>query len=481
MEKQKVLIDLKIAMNNGYCGIATENRMLFQMLANSTQMDTSGLLISNNLSTVFSRYQLTLSPVESIAQANRFFHEAFHHEPLLKAKLLTKLKFAKYFFLKRNQFQLYKIDPVFHNTVWRNVFHQSLRARDREAILNTDFYYSNLTGLHTGSAAYFKRKLRLDTASYDVAIFLEPTPIKVSANTTKIVRYHDAIAITEPDFAGAGYSQGALNKLALCAEDAYFVCNSEPTREALLTIKPELETRSSTIPLALPSNYKKTLNESLLKQIMLTRLSTKWVKPAVLSRLRDHIQHNNFNYIFNLATLDPKKNHTTLIHAWEKLNYQFNQQIKLVIAANTGWFSTAVEKLMLPHIELGNIIHLENLSTDELPYLFSHASAFVFPSYTEGFGLPPLEAMQCECPTIVSDIPAHRWVMGDASLYCDPYDADSLVQALAKLTQGADAKRICADIARKGLAQVNKYQGSSLTLQWEQLLERIKAKQLLKQ
>ena len=476
MKKHNVLVDLKVAMNNGYCGIAKENRLVFKMLANAETIKTNGMLVSTNLSTVFNQYQHADSSVESIAQANRFFHEALHHEPLLKARLLTKLKFAKHFFLKRNRFNLYKINPVFSNTIWRNVFNKSLGPNDKETILKNDFYFSNLTTLHTGSAAYFKRKLHLDTSQHDFAIFLEPMPVSVSSNTIKIVRYHDAIPVTEPDFSGSGYSHGTINTLKICAEDSYFVCNSEPTREALLQIKPELESKTFMIPSAISSNYKKVINEGILKQIMLTRLSGKIVKPDYLPLLRKQIQNTtNMNYIFNLATLDPKKNHMLLINAWEKLNYQYDGQIKLVIAANSGWFSKETEKMMLPHIELGNIIHLDNLSIEELPYLLSHARMFVFPSYTEGFGLPPLEAMQCECPTIVSDIPAHRWVMGDASLYCDPYDADSLTHAMAKLLYKPDAKGLSAELSRKGLERVNRYTEASLSGQWEQLFDRIKS------
>lgn len=474
MKKRNILIDLKIAMNNGYCGIANENRLVFKMLAQANSTDVGGLLISDNPATVFTNYRSVSGRHHGIEQANRFFHEAFHHELLFKNKLLSKLKLSKWFALKKNQFHLYDVDQVFHDVVWRNVFDKTLTSVDRHSILKSEFYYSDLTSLHLRASSYLNRKVILNTAKYDVALFLEPTTVSVSPNTKKIVRYHDAIPITEPDFSGSVFSHRTINMLHACARDSYFVCNSEPTRQALLALKPELESKTFTIPACISSHYKKVNNGELLQQIMSTRLSTQLIRPDKLVQLQHQILcEENPSYIFNLATLDPKKNQMILIRAWEKLNYQFKRQTKLVIAANRGWLSHEIESMMRPHIERGDIIHLDNLATDEVAYLYSHAQAFVFPSYIEGFGLPPIEAMQCECPTIVSDIPTHRWVMGDASLYCDPYDANSLMDAMARLIHLPGALELRAELARKGLEQVKRYSEDTLRQQWMELVNKI--------
>lgn len=474
MKKRNLLIDLKIAMNNGYCGIANENRLVFKMLAQANLANVSGLLVSDNPATVFTNYQSVPGRQAAIEQANRFFHEAFHHELLFKNKLLSKLKLAKWFALKKNNFHLHHADAVFQDVIWRNVFDKTLTSIDRNLILKNEFYYSDLTSLHLRASSYLNRKVTLNTTNYDVALFLEPTTVSVSPNTKKIVRYHDAIPITEPDFAGSIFSHRTINMLHACARDSYFVCNSEPTRQTLLALKPELENKTFTIPACISSHYKKVKNVKLLQQIMSTRLSTQLIHPERLAQIQHQIYcEETPNYIFNLATLDPKKNQMNLIRAWEKLNYQFQRQTKLVIAANRGWLSHEIEMLMRPHIERGDIIHLDNLATDEVAYLYSHAQAFIFPSYMEGFGLPPIEAMQCECPTIVSDIPTHRWVMGEASLYCDPYDSNSLADAMAKLIHLPGATELRADLVRKGLEQVKRYSEDTLREQWVDLVNRI--------
>ena len=73
-----------------------------------------------------------------------------------------------------------------------------------------------------------------------------------------------------------------------------------------------------------------------------------------------------------------------------------------------------------------NIIFKGYVSDNELTSLMNNAEAFVYVSFYEGFGLPPLEAMSLECPVIVSDIPAHREVCSNAALYADPYDIDDI-------------------------------------------------------
>lgn len=471
MNKPNVLIDLKVAMNNGYCGIGNENRLVFKMLAQAESLSANGLLISDNAATIFSHYQPSPSRDEGIAQANRFFHEALDHELLLKNKLLQKLKLTNLFALKKNKFQLYDIDPLFHDVIWRNVFDKTLSAADKDLILNRSFHFTDMTGMHQRAASYLKRKTYLNTTGYDSVLFLEPTDVMVTPGTKKIVRYHDAIPITDPDFAGSVFSHRNMHILHACAKDAYFVCNSEPTRAALLALKPELESRSVTIPACIANSCTKVNNPSRLRDIIAMRLSSALISRERLLQINQKMQsEKSFRYFFHLATLDPKKNQINLIRAWEKFSYQFGDEIKLVIAANAGWLSKDIEEAMRPHVERGNIIHIDRIASDEIAYLYSHAEAFIFPSYTEGFGLPPIEAMQCECPTIVSDIPTHRWVMGEASLYCNPYDADAIMNAMTALTYAADAASVRTKLIAKGLQQAAKYSEESLKSQWEAVL-----------
>ena len=68
------------------------------------------------------------------------------------------------------------------------------------------------------------------------------------------------------------------------------------------------------------------------------------------------------------------------------------------------------------------------------------AACFLFPSFYEASGLPPLEAMAFGCPTVVSDIPALKERCGDAAIYCDPYDVESITAAVERIMDDGDLR-----------------------------------------
>ena len=74
------------------------------------------------------------------------------------------------------------------------------------------------------------------------------------------------------------------------------------------------------------------------------------------------------------------------------------------------------------------------MADDDLPPLYRAASAFVYPSLLEGFGLPPLEAMACGTPVVTSNTSSLPEVVGDAALTVDPYDEEALARALLTIT-----------------------------------------------
>jgi glycosyltransferase involved in cell wall biosynthesis len=95
------------------------------------------------------------------------------------------------------------------------------------------------------------------------------------------------------------------------------------------------------------------------------------------------------------------------------------------------------------------------MSDGELKSLYAHATAFVFPSLYEGFGLPPLEAMICGCPVIVSDIPPHREVCGEAALYCNPHDIDDIAQKILSVMSNTGLRHRLSEKGHKRAANFN--------------------------
>jgi len=102
-----------------------------------------------------------------------------------------------------------------------------------------------------------------------------------------------------------------------------------------------------------------------------------------------------------------------------------------------------------------NIRRLGYVTNGELKSLYRHATAFIYPSFYEGFGLPPLEAMACGCPVIVSDIPPHHEVCGEAALYCDPYNINDIADKISRTMNDSDLRRQLSALGLKRAENFN--------------------------
>jgi glycosyltransferase involved in cell wall biosynthesis len=106
--------------------------------------------------------------------------------------------------------------------------------------------------------------------------------------------------------------------------------------------------------------------------------------------------------------------------------------------------------LEAPGVPRDRIVLAGFVPDDELAALYSGATAFVYPSLYEGFGLPPLEAMTCGVPVIASNTSSLPEVVGEAGILLDPHDADGLSQAMLALYRDG---RLRAELAARSLAR----------------------------
>ena len=91
----------------------------------------------------------------------------------------------------------------------------------------------------------------------------------------------------------------------------------------------------------------------------------------------------------------------------------------------------------------------------DLPALYSGALCFVYPSYFEGFGLPPLEAMQCGAPVVVGNQTSLPEVVGDAGVLVDPFDVDALAAAIASVISNSNLR---TELSVKGQARAKLFE-----------------------
>lgn len=173
-------------------------------------------------------------------------------------------------------------------------------------------------------------------------------------------------------------------------------------------------------------------------QVFVTPLAA---DPDVFYRCQDkdviHIARQKYGipegpYILSVCTLEPRKNIDHVIRCFVHLaNEQNVPDLNLVLVGVKGWLFDKIFEELKFHDALRKRIVITGYAADEdLAAIYSGALAFAYPSFYEGFGLPPLEAMQCGIPVITSNTSSLPEVVDDAGIMLDPTDVDGMCQAL---------------------------------------------------
>jgi glycosyltransferase involved in cell wall biosynthesis len=151
-------------------------------------------------------------------------------------------------------------------------------------------------------------------------------------------------------------------------------------------------------------------------------------------------------YVLALGSLAPHKNIETLVRAFAK---RHDSLPELIVAGGTASQVFAGVRIQ----NSSGIRFLGRITDSELKALYSNALAFAFPSLTEGFGLPPLEAMFCGCPVIASTAGAVEEVCGKAAIYASASDPHEWRIAIERLTRDAALRQQYREVGRMHAAQ----------------------------
>ncbi len=155
-------------------------------------------------------------------------------------------------------------------------------------------------------------------------------------------------------------------------------------------------------------------------------------------------------FIFFVGTLEPRKNIDGTIRAFKQVCDEIGRQYGLVVTGAKGWnyhsLFTLVQELGLEE----NVTFTGYVREEDLPYLFSTASVFVYPSFYEGFGIPPLEAMACGTPVVASNVSSLPEVIGDAGLLVDPTKDNEIAEAVLQILTSEDLSK---KLSTAGLAR----------------------------
>lgn len=160
-------------------------------------------------------------------------------------------------------------------------------------------------------------------------------------------------------------------------------------------------------------------------------------------------------FILFLGTIEPRKNIKGLIRGFEsfKKRNTWAKEYKLVIAGEKGWLWQSTIKRVQNSSFGEDIIFTGFVGEKDKPALYSLAKIFVYPSFYEGFGFPPLEAMASGIPTIASNCSSMPEVLGDGAILIDPYKSFEICLALEILLKN---KQVYQEYSRKGQRQAQK-------------------------
>ncbi len=161
-------------------------------------------------------------------------------------------------------------------------------------------------------------------------------------------------------------------------------------------------------------------------------------------------------YILYVGSERLRKNLGRLFEAFAKLKKEF-PELKLVKVGVSGRSEKYRKNTMKKLASLGiteDVIFINHVSELELAYYYSSAQLLAYPSLYEGFGLPPLEAMACGCPVVTSNTSSLPEVVGEAGIMVDPYDTDSLAQAMRQVLTDSELRD---NMIRKGLEQSKRF------------------------
>ncbi len=166
-------------------------------------------------------------------------------------------------------------------------------------------------------------------------------------------------------------------------------------------------------------------------------------------RGRYHLGDKDF--LLYVGAIEPHKNIQGIIEAYSLLDSSIKRRLNLVmVGAKTKYTESYREQARKSAIS-GNVIFVDYIQpgSEDLAILYNMAELFIFPTFYEGWASPPLEAMKCGTPAIVSDIPSLRESTGGAAEYCNPFVPDDISHKITKLLDDCEFRN---EKTKKGLS-----------------------------
>jgi len=267
-----------------------------------------------------------------------------------------------------------------------------------------------------------------------------PLPDRTTTqNLHRVLTIYDLLPILTPH----NFTQSSRSKFksiinSIDRHQDWITCISENTKQDFCNHTGMNPERVFVTPLAASDNFYPVTDSEIISQ----KLTQYQIPPQP--------------YLLSLCTLEPRKNLNFLLQCFAQLLAQDpSLDLNLVLVGVSGWknndiFQTVQSNPLLKK----HVIFTGYIPDRDLSAIYSGALAFVYPSLYEGFGLPPLEAMQCGTPVITSNTSSLPEVVGDAGIVINPTNSDDLCQAMLDLINNSTLRH---QLSQKGLDRATQF------------------------
>lgn len=350
---------------------------------------------------------------------------------------------------KKNEYSLFYNN--FSNSYQKGKFFQENRALDN--VKYSRFKIPNR--LFNAGLAVFNYP-KIDRMLGDVDVFFSPNFLffAFSKRCKTILTVHDLSFERCPEFytlRGKLWHK-IINTKKLCKRADCIIAVSENTKNDLMELYKIEESKIKVIYSGLGRGFKNSCD------------------PITLARVREKYQIPQI-FILHLGNIETRKNIIGIIKAFERLHFQYKiNDYSLIFAgaASYGYGGKKIFEIAKRSKLREKIKFLGYVENGDKAALYQMAKIFIYPSFYEGFGFPPLEAMACGAPTITSNVSSLPEIVGDAAVMVDPYNIEDMSKAMAQILSDADLRNF---LIKQGEKRANNFNWEKCARETLQIIE----------